>query len=184
MEMGEKKNIDDFLSIPENINIQVVGEEVKVKGVLGEINKKLVDPRIKVSIEGNKVRFTAKKSRKKEITLINSFKAHIKNMINGVLKGHDYKLKVCSGHFPMNIAITKNKFSVKNFLGEKIPRVLEISENVNVKIEGDIISVNGINKEVVSQTAANIEMLCRIRDKDLRVFQDGIWIINKDGKHI
>ena len=84
----------------------------------------------------------------------------------------------------MNVGISNKKFAVKNFLGEKTPRELNIKEEVNIKIEGEIIIVEGIDKEKVSQTAANIEKLTFIKQKDRRIFQDGIYIINKDGKDI
>ena len=105
-------------------------------------------------------------------------------MIKGVSEGHIYKLKICSGHFPMNTAVNGNKFVVNNFLGEKTPRELDIKEGASVKIEGDIVIVEGIDKELVSQTAASIEILTKVKGKDKRIFQDGIYITEKDGKEI
>ena len=76
-----------------------------------------------------------------------TFKAHIKNMIKGITEGHIYKLKVCSGHFPMNVSVNKDKLIVNNFLGEKTPRELNLKEGVAVKLEGDIILVAGKGHE-------------------------------------
>ena len=84
----------------------------------------------------------------------------------------------------MNVAVSGNKFVVSNFLGEKTPRELGIKDGADVKIEGDMVTVQSINKELASQTAADIERLTKVKGRDLRIFQDGIYIIDKDGKEI
>ena len=48
-------------------------------------------------------------------------------------------------------------------------------------IKGDIIIVEGIDKELAGQTAARIEQSTRITNKDRRVFQDGCYITDKAG---
>jgi large subunit ribosomal protein L6 len=84
----------------------------------------------------------------------------------------------------MNVEIVGNEVIIKNFLGEKIPRKSKIIENVNVEIKGDIITINSPNKELAGQTAANFETATRIKSRDRRVFQDGIFITNKAGRDI
>ena len=116
--------------------------------------------------------------------MIGTIKAHVKNMIKGVTEGHRYILKICSGHFPMSVSVSNNEIQIKNFLGEKIPRIVKLRDDVKVKVEGDKIIIESLNKESAGQTAADIETICKIRDKDIRIFQDGIWIIEKDGKGI
>ena len=84
----------------------------------------------------------------------------------------------------MNVSIAGNKFVVKNFLGEKVPRVLQLKQGAEVKIEGDIIHILSPNKETAGQVSADIEQLTRRPGYDSRIFQDGIYIINKDGKQL
>ena len=79
----------------------------------------------------------------------------------------------------MNISIANNTLIIKNFLGEKIPREAKILPGVEVKIDGDLIKLKGIDIEATGQTASNIEQACRITNKDRRVFMDGIWMTNK-----
>lgn len=79
----------------------------------------------------------------------------------------------------MNVSLAGSKLSVKNFLGEKIPRITEIPQGVAVKIEGDKITVTSIDTELGGRTSSNIEQLTRIARRDRRIFQDGIYIIQK-----
>lgn len=108
--------------------------------------------------------------------------AHIVNMFNGVTDGYFAKLKVCSGHFPMQVKVEGTKLQIKNFLGEKIPRAASILNGVKVEVKGDMIEVNGIDKEKVAQTAANIEQATRITNRDRRIFQDGCYLVVKAGE--
>ena len=84
----------------------------------------------------------------------------------------------------MTVAVSGDEFTIQNFLGEKVPRKLKIKEGAEVKVEGEEISVEGVDKEIISQTAASIEQLTRISNRDRRIFQDGCYIIMKDNKEI
>ena len=171
--------------------VEVSGTDVKVdsglitvKGEKGEVSRDFRHPKINVEIKEDKVSFKAKNATKREKKMIGTFKAHLRNLLKGAKEGHMYKLKICSGHFPMNVSLNGNIFSVKNFLGEKTPRTVKIKEGVSVKINGDIVEVESVSKELAGQTAADIEQLTRITDRDVNKFQDGIYIIYKDGKEI
>lgn len=176
--------MEESLDIPEGIEVNVEGSLMKIKGSKGELSKEFRHPKVKIGKKDSKISISASKATKREKKIIGTFKAHIKNMIKGAKEGHVYRLRICSGHFPMNVSVSGNKFVIKNFLGEKIPRELEITEGVKVKIEGQDVVVEGIDKEKTGQAAASIEKLTTIKGRDKRIFQDGIYIINKDGKDI
>ncbi len=119
------------------------------------------------------------------MAIARTFKAHIANMLKGVTEGFTYKLKVVYSHFPMTIKVQGDEVVIENFLGEKNPRRARILPGVNVKVMGgQEIIVEGIDKEAVGQTAANIEQATRITKWDRRVFQDGVYIVEKAGKPI
>ncbi|RMF55315.1 50S ribosomal protein L6 [Candidatus Woesearchaeota archaeon] len=172
------------VEMPEGVSVELNNGLFKFKGQKGEVEKKLANPNIISKVEQNKVVFEVKKGTKREKKLLGTFKAHVRNAVKGVTEGHVYKLKICSGHFPMNVSVSGDEFVVKNFLGEKIPRKVKISNGVSVKVNGQEVIVEGIDKQVVSQQAASIEQLCRITNRDRRIFQDGIFIIEKDGKQV
>lgn len=183
--MEKKKKILDQEILIEGFEAKLDLPYLVVKGKKGELRKKMFDPSLKIEIKDQKILLAPiKKGTKRESKMIKTFLAHIKNMIKGVNEGHEYKLKICSGHFPMNVSISNNEFVVKNFIGEKVPRKLKIKEGVNVKIDGTLVTVTGIDKGLVSQVAGSIEQLTRRVGFDLRIFQDGIYIIDKDGKPI
>ena len=180
----KKKEMKGELSLPEGVSAEVSAEGITLKGKGGEVAKRLINPFITITVENNIIQLVGKRTTQREKKMIATFKAHLKNMIKGVTEGHFYTLKVCSGHFPMNVSVNNNELTIKNFIGEKVPRVLPLKEGVSVKVEGDLIKVEGPDKELTGQVSADIEELTKRSKYDTRIFQDGIYIINKDGKEL
>ena len=178
------ENIVQKITLPEGISASVDNGILSITGPKGVVTKNFLHPKIKVLVEDDAVVFSAVKFTKAEKKVMQTYVAHVKNLFKGVTEGHVYKLKICSGHFPMNVSLKGNKLEVKNFIGEAVPRLLSFKDGVDVKLNGDIIELNGINKELVAQSAASIEKLTRRNGFDKRIFQDGIYIIEKDGKSI
>lgn len=182
----KRKPIGEDIELPQDVEARIEDSIVSIKGAKGEVSRKLLHPLIRISPEQNKIRLEAKKNTKRERKMVGTFKAHIKNMIKGVTQGHVYKMKICSGHFPMSVSVVKDEFIVKNFFGERTPRRLKLKSGVSVKVDGDIITIESLDKELAGQTAGSIEELCKKKRSkfDKRIFQDGIFIINKNGKEI
>jgi len=146
--------------------------------------EKSISPLISADIENNKIIFKTKKSGKTERRILGALIAHIKNALTGLNEPFKYKLQVASVHFPMTITHDKNsnEIIIKNFLGEKKDRKVNVMNGVNVKISKDFIELESADIEKAGQTAANIEKGTKIRFRDRRVFQDGIFIIEKPGR--
>ncbi len=177
------KGIMYKMNIPEGLSLEMNETGViKVKGAKGEATRQLMHPLVSIKKEGNGLTLISKSSKKKSKRMVNSYHAHIMNLFRGVKEGFTYKLKICSGHFPMTVKQEGEKIVVSNFLGEKIPRTAQIMPGAKVKIDKDTIIVDAPNVEVAGQTAANIEIATRIRGRDRRTFQDGIYIIEKPVK--
>jgi len=179
-----KKEIKQEITIPEGIKINLENKQLEIEGPLGKIKKQINLGKIPLRIENNKIIIFYKNSTKKEKKIIKTQSAHIKNMIKGVQHKFEYKLKICFNHFPFTVRIEENKAIIKNFLGEKKERMIELPKGASVKVDKDIIIVSSIDKEIAGQAAANLERITRIKGRDIRIFQDGIYIINKNGKEI
>lgn len=179
-----KPTLKEELEIPQGITISIAGGVFTVKGPKGEVKKQLHNPKISAKISGNLVEFEAQKSTQREKKLINSYLAHLENMINGVTNTHSFKLKICSGHFPMNVSVKGNLFEIKNYVGETVPRTMTLPQGVSVKVDGQSLLVESVDKEAAGRTASLIERMTRRPAFDKRIFQDGIFITEKDGKPI
>ncbi|MFT4303254.1 MAG: 50S ribosomal protein L6 [Candidatus Woesearchaeota archaeon] len=178
------KDFKELIEIPEGVDLVLDGQKITIKGKLGEVVKIYKMPRFVFAKEGKNLLITCNNYSVYDRRNLQTIKAHIKNMIQGANEGFVYQLKICASHFPMTVAVQGNKLSVKNLLGEKVPRVLDLKKNTKVEVKGDIIEVSGTDLELVSQQAGDIEQLTRITNRDRRIFQDGIYIINKAGRAV
>lgn len=177
-----KLTIEETMDVPQGVTVTIEHGNVHVKGPKGEIVRRMISQGINIGVEGQRVIFKTKKATKREKKMLYTFRAHLTNMIRGVQKPWAYKLKVCSGHFPMNVSVAGNKFVIKNFLGEKVPRECVLPQGVDVKVAGQEITVTAVDREIAGQTAALLELLTFKPNKDQRTFQDGIYIVEKPGK--
>lgn len=167
------------IEVPDKVAASYTNYILTVKGPKGSMAREFKDNDITLSISGKTIELYVKLPKRKQYSLIGTWRAHINNMILGVTEGFDYTLKVLYAHFPIKVTVKDNKVLIENFLGEKTARSAEILEGVKVTVKGDILTVSGIDIEKVGQTAANIEFATRIKRFDPRVFQDGIYITNK-----
>ncbi len=170
------KTID--IKIPEEVEVTKLNAEIEVSGPNGKIKKNLSNPEVSIETANDSVTLKGK-DKKKVLAVLGTFESEIENAFKGVTEGFEYKLKILYSHFPMQVEEKNNKVEIRNFLGEKEPRTAKIVGDTEVKIEDEEIIVRGPDKKDVGQTAANIEQVTYINDKDVRVFQDGIYIVEK-----
>lgn len=176
--------IDEELEIPKGIVCKINEKKViSVKGKLGEITKDFGHAKkIDIQIEGNKVLLHADFPRKNTVALTFTLKNILNNMFLGVEKGYEYRMKIVYSHFPITLEPPKkgsDVIHIKNFLGERAPRITHSIGDVKITANKEEVIVSGLDKELVGQTCANIQKRCRIKNKDKRVFQDGIYVYEK-----
>jgi len=172
------------IEILEGVVVEVKGKEVTIKSGDKENKRNFKAKHVTIEKKGDKIVVATPSMKKDDLADVGTVSGHIGNMMRGVKDGITYKMKVVYSHFPMNVKFENNVFYINNFLGEKTPRITDIPAGVSVDIQGQDITLSGINKELVGQTAAQIEQKCSVRNLDRRIFQDGIYITEKDGKPI
>ncbi len=168
------------IEIPEEVEVEVTDAGVNVKGNGEEVNVDIGHPLVDITSGNGSVTIETKRDNRKVSSISNTFKSKIENAIEGVMEGYEYKLKLIYKHFPMEVRTQGNKLVVSNFLGEKEDREADILEGVEVEVDDEDIFVRGADKDKVGQTAANIESNMQAPNKkDRRVFEDGIYIVEK-----
>ena len=122
---------------------------------------------------------------RKQLASIRTICSHIENMITGVTKGYEYKMRLVYAHFPINVITSDDgkELEIRNFLGEKIVRKVPMLEGVKIirseKVK-DELTLTGNDVEKVSQSAANVHQSVKVPGgKDIRKFLDGIYVSEK-----
>jgi large subunit ribosomal protein L9e len=174
-----------IISIPDGVTVTVKSMQVKVNGPRGdlEINmrkfNRLCD--IKVAGSGKKVRIDIWHGTKKELACLRSLAAKIQNMVTGVTKGFKYKMRFVYNHFPINSGVEDGGkvLTIRNFLGEKRVRTLRMLDGVSIEKSKDVkdeVQITGNDIDKVSLSASQIYDACKVRNKDIRKFLDGVYI--------
>jgi large subunit ribosomal protein L6 len=171
--------VEKEISIPAGVQVTVDNAVVKTEGPRGALERDLWYPNIEIRVEQDKVCIGTSVNKKIQKSIVGTYASHVANMINGVTDGFQYKLKSVYSHFPIQVKVVGKTVSIDNFLGERKPRSARIMGESSVVVQGDELIVTGIDKEDVGQTAANIEQATKIKGRDPRVFQDGIYLIEK-----
>jgi large subunit ribosomal protein L6 len=169
------------LPIPKGVKVALHGRELSVQGPLGTAKRAFPHDALKLGVSGDEVTLTLTiaANRKRSQSLLHTWESHTKNLLDGVTKGFEAKMKAVAAHFPMKVAVKDTTLVIENFLGEKHPRSAPLLAGVAARVDGDFVVLEGIDIEQVGQSAANIERATHIRDYDPRVFQDGIYIVER-----
>ncbi|TXT53728.1 MAG: 50S ribosomal protein L6 [Candidatus Thorarchaeota archaeon] len=177
--MSNKAVYEKRIEIPEDCKVVLEGSKLTVSGPLGTLERSFPEPQTRIEIENNEVVATTFISRKKTRALVGTIIAHLRNMFVGVTHGYTYEMKIVYSHFPITVEQRGQEVLIKNFIGERGVRTARLIGDVKLEITEDDVIISGIDIEHVSQSAANIQLACKIRDKDRRVFMDGIYVIRK-----
>ena len=175
-------SIEHSVTIPEGVTASLSEDGVvSIQGPKGSLSRQFKNSNLDLFQEGGALIVRTDLPRRKMKALAGTWNAHLNNMVKGVTDGFTYSLKAVYSHFPMTLSVKGNIFVVNNYFGEKVPRNADILEGVDVKVNNKVeVVVSGINKENVGQTAANIERCVTVKNRDRRVFQDGIYLVGKE----
>ncbi len=164
------------IEIPDAVTATMDHLELTVEGPEGSVTRRLWYPDITVEANGDAIVIESEDDDAKTSSTVGTFESHVTNMVHGVTEGWEYSMEVFYSHFPMQVSVDGDEIVIENFLGEKAPRRTPVRGDTDVSVDGEELSISGPDIEDVGQTAADIEQLTRVSDKDTRVFQDGVYI--------
>ena len=181
--MPSLDSITHEIPLPDGVSASVDHDNVTLTKDGSTISRQFRHSRVSVSSNDANLIVFCDLPRRKHKAIAGTWAAHLRNMVRGIDSGFEYKLKAVYSHFPMTLKVEGNTMTITNLFGEKVPRKAALPwtpAEVQVKIENKTdVTVSGSDREKVGQTAANIEMACKIKKRDRRVFQDGIYIVSK-----
>ena len=161
--------VTNTIPIPSGVTVKLNELHLTAKGAAGSIDRTYQMTGVVAKMSGSNIEVIG------ELCVANTLTAHIKNALRGAEKGYAQKMKVVYAHFPIALEIKGTKIMIKNFLGEKQPRHANIIGASKVEIKGADVFVSGPDRDDVGQTIANMRIATKIRNRDSRVFQDGIY---------
>ena len=167
------------LEIPDDVSAEKDHLDLTVEGPNGSVTRRLWYPDVSVTVVDDHVVIESEADDANTRATLGTFESHVENMFYGVTEGWVYEMEVFYAHFPMQVTVESDEVVIENFLGERAPRTVPVRGDTEVQVDGEEITLSGPDKEAVGQTAADIEQLTRVNDKDTRVFQDGVYITQK-----
>ncbi|KAI9512227.1 ribosomal protein L6 [Russula earlei] len=176
------------LEIPDGVTVSVKSRVIVVTGPRGTLTKNVrhvnMDIRLIKGKSSNNITLAVWQGTRKHVATLRTVRSLIFNMVTGVTKGFLYKMRAVYAHFPINCIIQDDghKLEIRNFLGEKTVRHVDMLDGVTIsesKAQKDELILEGADIENVSQSAASIQGICRVRNKDIRKFLDGIYVSEK-----
>ena len=167
------------IQIPENVEVNLKGGILRVEGPLGKVYKNFKKIPVIIEINNNKILLKKTGERKKYLAILNTARSLIQTLCLGVVDGFTIKMKIVYSHFPITVKTEGKKVLIENFQGEKAPRIAKIWGETKVIPKTDDVIITGSVLTDVTQTAAEIELKTKIKNKDHRVFLDGIYKYSK-----
>nr|4V7H_BH Chain BH, 60S ribosomal protein L9(A) [Thermomyces lanuginosus] len=175
------------IEVPEGVTVSIKSRIVKVVGPRGTLTKNLKHIDVTFTKVNNQlIKVAVHNGGRKHVAALRTVKSLVDNMITGVTKGYKYKMRYVYAHFPINVNIVEKdgaKFiEVRNFLGDKKIRNVPVRDGVTIEFSTNVkdeIVLSGNSVEDVSQNAADLQQICRVRNKDIRKFLDGIYVSHK-----
>lgn len=171
----------------QTVDVEVRARKITVKGPRGTLTRDFKHISCDMRVTGSKerkqyVRVDLWYASRKQLACVRTVCSHIENLFTGVIKGFMYKMRFVYSHFPINVTLNGRTVEIRNFLGEKRVRKVELLpgvEYVRSSTVKDQIELSGNDIALVSLSAAQIQQATNIRHKDLRKFLDGIYVSEK-----
>ena len=164
--------------IPEKTEVSMSSGVVSVKGPKGSLQRAF-NSDVSIKIEGKDISFSLTKENKQTKALWGTYASHIKNMVKGVNEGFEKKLILEGVGFKSQVSGNKLVLA----LGFSHPVEVEVPQGLTVKAEKNVLTIAGIDKELVGSFSAKIRALKKpepYKGKGFRYFDEVIR--RKQGK--
>lgn len=142
------------ITIPAGVTVVIDGNVVKATGPLGELNVTLM-PGIAIAQVENELRVTKEVENNDTAKSYGLMRTLVSNAVNGVATGFSKQLEVNGVGF--RVALAGKTLTMS--LGFSHPVVYELPENIDGKVEKNVITISGADKQLVGQVAADIRQL-------------------------
>jgi large subunit ribosomal protein L6 len=140
------------IAIPDGVTVEIAeNNKVTVKGPKGELNRVLV-PEMEIKMEGAEIKVTRPNDLKRNRALHGLTRTLINNMVVGVTDGYEKKLEING----VGYRAAKTDKGLTMSLGYSHPVEMTDPPGIESAVEGNVITVRGIDKEKVGQYAAEI----------------------------
>jgi len=175
----KQEEFQEILEIPEGINVTMKKHMIQFQGPLGKTFKSFRKIPVNIEINDGKLTLKAQGTRKRDYSILHTARSLIKNIFEGLIEGYTIKMKVVYAHFPITVKVKEKTILIENFQGERAPRMTTIVGNTKIVPKGEDVILTGEVWTDITQTAANIELKTKVKNKDHRVFLDGIYVYEK-----
>ena len=179
MSTEQLEKFQDQVDIPEGVTVTVNKHMLSFTGPLGKTHKSFRSIPVNVKVNEGKILLTAINSKKRDYAILHTARSIIRNICEGLVSGYTIKMKIVFSHFPITVKVEEKKILIENFQGERAPRFTHIVGNTKVIPKGEDVILTGEVWTDITQTAANIELKSKVKNKDHRVFLDGIYVFEK-----
>jgi large subunit ribosomal protein L6 len=140
------------VSIPNGVDINIVGSLITVKGSKGELSHN-VHALVKVEQEDGVLKTTVNNNSKSANALSGTTRSLLQNLVTGVSEGFERKLEIVGVGYRAAVAGKVLNLS----LGFSHPVEFAIPEGITIETPSQTeILIKGIDKQQVGQVAANI----------------------------
>lgn len=179
MSTEQTRKFEEVLQVPKEIKVSLKKRMMQFEGPLGKTYKNFRGIPVDLNIDVGSITIKAQGKRKKDYAILHTARSIIRNICEGLVEGYTVKMKVVFAHFPITVKVVDKTVLIENFQGEHAPRTAKIIGNTKIISKGEDVVLTGHVWTDITQTAANIELHTRVKNKDHRVFLDGIYVYEK-----
>ncbi len=179
MSTDQLEKFQDAIDIPEGIKVTQKKHMLSFVGPLGKTFKSFRTIPVNIELSEKQILLKAIRNKKRDYAILHTARSLIRNICEGLIVGYTIKMKIVYAHFPVTVKVDGKIIIIENFQGERAPRKTHIVGNTKVTSKGEDVILTGEVWTDITQTAANIELKTKVKNKDHRVFLDGIYVFEK-----